>query len=489
MIRINTFLFYGIAASIAIAIAGLALAAAANVDQRPIKFGTTLPATCWTGDVFFNTNAPAGSNLFACTATNTWVTQTLQSLGGDVSGSPGSATVTQIQGRPVSASAPSSGQSLVWSSSTNTWQPQTISTGGSGPVTLGGDATGPSNSVSVVQIQGHPVSSATPQNGQTLVWNSSSNSWQPQAVTATSVTLSGDASGPSSSVSVVQIQGHPVSSANPQAGQTLTWNASTNRWEPQTPSGGAVTLAGDVTGASSAATVVQMQGRAIANVVPQNGQALVWNSATNRWEPQTLSTGGGGNGSGASMVTQLGDLAVTRTGNNTLVLGANCSFTTPCNIRFGYLVYSITSSTTVTLSSGTGNALFYISSAGTITVGHNLTLSCTGTCTAASGVTGFPVDSIPLNNWHATNGTWDATGSDVRAMLATRNITPGLGLLTSDSSGNTMVSADSSLVSLRASVPATSSSSCTAGTWAMDTNYYYMCIGTNTWKRAALSSW
>src|SRR5581483_10838491 len=280
MIRINTFLFYGIAASIAIAIAGLALAAAANVDQRPIKFGTTLPATCWTGDVFFNTNAPAGSNLFACTATNTWVTQTLQSLGGDVSGSPGSATVTQIQGRPVSASAPSSGQSLVWSSSTNTWQPQTISTGGSGPVTLGGDATGPSNSVSVVQIQGHPVSSATPQNGQTLVWNSSSNSWQPQAVTATSVTLSGDASGPSSSVSVVQIQGHPVSSANPQAGQTLTWNASTNRWEPQTPSGGAVTLAGDVTGASSAATVVQMQGRAIANVVPQNGQALVWNSAT-----------------------------------------------------------------------------------------------------------------------------------------------------------------------------------------------------------------
>lgn len=40
--------------------------------------GTTPPATCTVGELFYDTDAPAGSNLYACTATNTW---TLQSGG------------------------------------------------------------------------------------------------------------------------------------------------------------------------------------------------------------------------------------------------------------------------------------------------------------------------------------------------------------------------------------------------------------------------
>ncbi len=57
-------------------------AATSNVDQRPVKFGATLPATCWTGDIFFNPNAIAGSNLYACVAPNTWVVQGGGSGGG-----------------------------------------------------------------------------------------------------------------------------------------------------------------------------------------------------------------------------------------------------------------------------------------------------------------------------------------------------------------------------------------------------------------------
>lgn len=34
--------------------------------------GATLPATCTIGQVFFDTDAPAGQNLYGCTATNTW---------------------------------------------------------------------------------------------------------------------------------------------------------------------------------------------------------------------------------------------------------------------------------------------------------------------------------------------------------------------------------------------------------------------------------
>ena len=40
---------------------------------RPIKTGTTLPATCAAGDMFFKLDAPTG--VYGCTATNNWVVQ------------------------------------------------------------------------------------------------------------------------------------------------------------------------------------------------------------------------------------------------------------------------------------------------------------------------------------------------------------------------------------------------------------------------------
>jgi hypothetical protein len=55
---------------------------AANTT-KPIKTGTVLPATCGTGEAFFQTNAPAGSNLYLCTSQNSW---TLQGGGGGGSG-------------------------------------------------------------------------------------------------------------------------------------------------------------------------------------------------------------------------------------------------------------------------------------------------------------------------------------------------------------------------------------------------------------------
>jgi len=68
---------------------------AKNVDfsqasmTRPTRTGTTLPATCSLGELFFKTDAPAGQNLYACTAANTW-TQ-LAGGGGSTSGLPGMA--------------------------------------------------------------------------------------------------------------------------------------------------------------------------------------------------------------------------------------------------------------------------------------------------------------------------------------------------------------------------------------------------------------
>jgi hypothetical protein len=53
------------------------------ITTKPIKTGTVLPAACGVGEAFFQTNAPAGSNLYLCTSQNSW---SLQSGTGGISG-------------------------------------------------------------------------------------------------------------------------------------------------------------------------------------------------------------------------------------------------------------------------------------------------------------------------------------------------------------------------------------------------------------------
>ena len=50
-------------------------------DPIGVGVGPTLPATCGTGELWFDSDATAGSNLFGCTAANTWT-----ALGGGGSG-------------------------------------------------------------------------------------------------------------------------------------------------------------------------------------------------------------------------------------------------------------------------------------------------------------------------------------------------------------------------------------------------------------------
>jgi hypothetical protein len=135
---------------------------------KPAKSGATLPATCNIGEFFFNTAAAAGQNLYLCASANTWTQVTsgggggavnsvfgrtgtvsaqsgdysfsqlsgtassgqLPAAGGDLSGALTSPTVTGIQGRSLSSTAPSTGQVLTWNGSA--WLAQTPSGGGGG---------------------------------------------------------------------------------------------------------------------------------------------------------------------------------------------------------------------------------------------------------------------------------------------------------------------------------------------------------------------
>jgi hypothetical protein len=60
-----------------------------------------------------------------------------------------------------------------------------------------------------------------------------------------------------------------------------------------------------------------------------------------------------------------------------------------------------------------------------------------------------------------------------------------------DSNKNTTLSnvALSSITITQSFTPALSTSTGTMGRIAWDTNYFYVCIATNTWKRIALSAW
>jgi len=129
---------------------------------KSFKTGTVLPATCSVGEAFFQTNAAAGLNFYGCTGVNTWTLQSGGTLSGDVTGSPSASTVSQIQGRPVAAAAPNSGQSLVWSSTSNSWAPQTIAgtQGPQGPAGPTGSA-GPTGATGPTGLTG-PAGAAGP---------------------------------------------------------------------------------------------------------------------------------------------------------------------------------------------------------------------------------------------------------------------------------------------------------------------------------------
>ncbi len=170
---------------------------------------------------------------------------------------------------------------------------------------------------------------------------------------------------------------------------------------------------------------------------PQSGTIII--SATG-----ASSAPAGGNSPG--MAAQLGDLQAIRSSTTVLTVGTNCSTVTPCNVRIGGATYPITAAATVTLASGSGTAYIYIAPSGALTVGHNVTLSCSAGCAAVTGITGFPVNSIPLFTWSASNGIWDVAGVDSRAFLSSKTITAGTGIVTAETGPQTLVSVDSSTV-------------------------------------------
>lgn len=111
-------------------------------------------------------------------------------------------------------------------------------------------------------------------------------------------------------------------------------------------------------------------------------------------------------------------VALTRTAADTLAIGAACTATDRCWLRFATESQAVAAgTTTVTFTTpgalDDGRVLVYAkrtsAAAYTIYIGHDLptaTLTCAGSpgCTVVSGVTSFPPDTLPIGSWLITDG-------------------------------------------------------------------------------------
>ena len=89
-------------------------------------------------------------------------------------------------------------------------------------------------------------------------------------------------------------------------------------------------------------------------------------------------------------------------------------------------------------------------------MGSPSTVSCTLSCVTAPGITNFPVNTIPIYTWTASNGLWDANGGlDRRGWLSASPVLGGTGIAAITTAGQTTISADGAVVPTYLTVSAT----------------------------------
>ncbi|WNJ19473.1 tail fiber domain-containing protein [Pontibacter sp. G13] len=355
-----------------------------GVEWKP----ATLPAAT-------NYQAGSGIQINGSTISNTGDTNANNDVlkttqhSGDVSGTYNNIVVENIQGQPVSTNSPSNGEVLQWSG--GAWEPSTLPAAtnyqaGSGIQINGstisntgdtdanndvlkttqhsGDVSGTYNNIVVENIQGQPVSTNSPSNGEVLQW--SGGAWEPSTLPAATnyqagsgiqingstisntgdtdanndvlktTQHSGDVSGTYNNIVVENIQGQPVSTNSPSNGEVLQWSG--GAWEPSTlpaatnyQAGSGIQIngstisntgdtdanndvlkttqhSGDVSGTYNNIVVENIQGQPVSTNSPSNGQVLKWNGSA--WAPGSAGSSTVWNTSGSDIHYSAGGVGI-----------------------------------------------------------------------------------------------------------------------------------------------------------------------------------
>ncbi|AHI05666.1 cell wall surface anchor family protein [Bdellovibrio bacteriovorus W] len=250
-------------------------------------------------------------------------------LAGDVTGSIGVSKVERIQGKNISATAPTNNQVLQWNGSA--WTPSTLPAGNAGTVTsvgssttalsvsnptttptltlaigttantvaagddarfadsripkgaAGGDLSGTYPNPSVNRIQGQSLALTGVTEGQLLTYKS--NQWVPATLQASDVTGLSAMLAPYLKTADFNTA---VANAGCAVHQTMTYT-SVAGFTCQSINVG---LAGDVTGSIGTSKVERIQGKDVSATAPTNNQVLQWNGSA--WTPSTLPAGNPG---------------------------------------------------------------------------------------------------------------------------------------------------------------------------------------------------
>ena len=127
------------------------------------------------------------------------------------------------------------------------------------------------------------------QNGETLIWNSSTGKWEPGIPTSTinSIDSIGDVD---------------TSTVAPLDGQALVWDEVADQWKPGTV-------------INSIASIDDIGDVDTSTTPPLDGQALVWDEIADEWKPGTVSGGGAG---GSSHLLALDNISSQFTGLETV---------------------------------------------------------------------------------------------------------------------------------------------------------------------------
>jgi|GEM_PF-6800454 len=167
----------------------------------------------------------------------------------------------------------------------------------------GGDVTGVYSNLSVIKIQGRPVTSAAPADGQILKWSSLTNSWvlsndntgtiytPGTGISVSGTTISANNTNPIWNAN--QLYNTPVSSSlTPLNGQVLKWNSGAGQWEALNDdvntytSGTGITISGTVINADSNKAIWnanRLYGKLLPTAAPTNNQLLKYNGTSGEW--------------------------------------------------------------------------------------------------------------------------------------------------------------------------------------------------------------